>query len=376
MIDSTRYRSRQHRICDYLGAENFDVGVILDFEGLRSHSLRYLSGQPEDALLFVFAKGESLLVPWDVSMARAVAAADKLIPYETYGRSIFKCIKTVFQEGHIRRADLSGILSYPMVKALKESLPGVEVECRDGGIDETVHVMRMMKDSEEIELLRQACRITDELIEAVPILLEDEQTVSEVQVALFLEAEARKRGAEDMGFDTLAASAKRSFAIHCFPNFTSDRFGTGGLSILDFGVRFAGYTSDVTVTVARAPLNSKQEAMAAAVQQAYDLAQTLCEPGADPVLVGNQVQEFFENRGFHMPHSLGHGIGLDAHEGPLFRLSGRNSGSEKIRLMNGMVFTIEPGLYDPEAGGVRLENDFLCTEQGTEVLTSARILYL
>ena len=376
MSYSTRYRSRQQQICDYLGAESFDVGVILDFEGLRNHSLRYLSGQPEDALLFLFAKGESLLVPWDVPLARSLATADKLIPYETYGRSIFECIKTIFQEGHIGRAELSAIFSYPLVKAMKEALPGVKMECRDGGIDETIHVMRMVKDSEEIELLRQACRITDDLIEAVPVLLDDAETVSEEQVALFLEAEARKRGAEGMGFDTLAASAKRSFAIHCFPNFTSDRFGTEGFSILDFGVRFTGYTSDVTVTVARGPLNSKQEAMGAAVRQAYDLAKTLCEPGADPVQVGNQVQEFFENRGFHMPHSLGHGIGLDAHEAPLFRQLTRNDGQKKPRLLDGMVFTIEPGLYDPDQGGVRLENDFLCTEQGVEVLTSARILYL
>ena len=376
MSYSTRYRSRQQQICDYLGAESFDVGVILDFEGLRNHSLRYLSGQPEDALLFLFAKGESLLVPWDVPLARSLATADKLIPYETYGRSIFECIKAIFQERHIGRAELSGIFSYPLVKAMKEALPGVKMECRDGGIDETIHVMRMVKDSEEIELLRQACRITDDLIEAVPVLLDDAETVSEEQVALFLEAEARKRGAEGMGFDTLAASAKRSFAIHCFPNFTSDRFGTEGFSILDFGVRFAGYTSDVTVTVARGPLNSKQEAMGAAVRQAYDLAKTLCEPGADPVQVGNQVQEFFENRGFHMPHSLGHGIGLDAHEAPLFRQLTRNDGQKKPRLLDGMVFTIEPGLYDPDQGGVRLENDFLCTEQGVEVLTSARILYL
>ena len=376
MSYSTRYRSRQQQICDYLGAESFDVGVILDFEGLRNHSLRYLSGQPEDALLFLFAKGESLLVPWDVPLARSLATADKLIPYETYGRSIFECIKAILQERHIGRAELSGILSYPLVKAMKEALPGVKMECRDGGIDETIHVMRMVKDSEEIELLRQACRITDDLIEAVPVLLDDAETVSEEQVALFLEAEARKRGAEGMGFDTLAASAKRSFAIHCFPNFTSDRFGTEGFSILDFGVRFTGYTSDVTVTVARGPLNSKQEAMGAAVRQAYDLAKTLCEPGADPVQVGNQVQEFFENRGFHMPHSLGHGIGLDAHEAPLFRQLTRNDGQKKPRLLDGMVFTIEPGLYDPDQGGVRLENDFLCTEQGVEVLTSARILYL
>ncbi len=92
--------------------------------------------------------------------------------------------------------------------------------------------------------------------------------------------------------------------------------------------------------------------------------------------MGKQIQEFFENRGFHMPHSLGHGIGLDAHEAPLFRLLKRNDGQEKPRLMDGMVFAVEPGLYDPEAGGVRLENDFLCTAQGTEVLTTARILYL
>jgi len=106
----------------------------------------------------------------------------------------------------------------------------------------------------------------------VPVLLDDVENVSEVQLALFLEAEARKRGAEGMGFDTLAASAKRSFAIHCFPNFTSDRFGTEGFSILDFGVCFAGYTSDVTITVARGPLNSRQEAMGAAVQQAWKAA--------------------------------------------------------------------------------------------------------
>jgi Xaa-Pro dipeptidase len=78
-----------------------------------------------------------------------------------------------------------------------------------------------------------------------------------------------------------------------------------------------------------------------------------------------------------MPHSLGHGIGLDAHEAPLFRRTDSVGGVENRQpLEPGMVFTVEPGLYDPEAGGVRLENDLLCTEEGTEVLTSARILDL
>jgi Xaa-Pro dipeptidase len=93
--------------------------------------------------------------------------------------------------------------------------------------------------------------------------------------------------------------------------------------------------------------------------------------------VGERVQEYFEGRGFHMPHSLGHGIGLDAHEAPLFRRAGSMEGSENRRLLQpGMVFAMEPGLYDPDHGGVRLENDFLCTGKGVEILTSARILQM
>ena len=240
-----------------------------------------------------------------------------------------------------------------------------------------LNVLRMIKDPGELELLRRACEITDDLIEGVPDFLARRSEASELELAMHLETEARVRGAESMGFETIAASSRRSFAIHCFPNFTSESLLLPGLSILDFGVRYEGYTSDVTLTLARAPLTAKQEAMVEAVQQAYDRAVSLCRPGTDPVAIGEAVQEYFEKRELHMPHSLGHGIGLDAHEAPLFRRTGLVAGQEvRQQLEPGMVFTIEPGLYDPQAGGVRLENDLHCTPEGAEVLTSARILYL
>ena len=375
MINPQTYRLRQRRVFDYLSESRLETGVIVDLEGLRNRSLRYLCGQPGDALLFLFARGESLLVPWDVPLARSLATTDELIPYERYGRSLFACIESVVQERGARGIELSAALPYPLVRALVESLPGVV--CREGGIDETLKGLRMIKDPGEIEALRSACRITDELIRALPVLFKDRREVSELEVALFLEAEARRRGAEGMGFDTLAASTRRSFAIHCFPNFTSEPIAAAGLSILDFGVCYAGYTSDVTITFTQAPLSSRQQAMVEAVQEAYDLALTLCKPGTDPVLLGERIQEHFESRGFHMPHSLGHGIGLDAHEAPLFRRMGSPGSEENPQVLQpGMVFTIEPGLYDPEQGGVRLENDLLCTAEGTEVLTSARILEL
>jgi Xaa-Pro dipeptidase len=377
MIDPPVYRLRQQRIFQYLSENRLDAGVIVDLEGLRNQSLRYLCGQPGDALLFLFAGGGSLLVPWDVPLARSLATVDDLIPYERYGRSLFTCLQTVVQERRVRRADLSAAMPYPLVQALIRALPHVAIQCRHGGIDETINVLRIIKDPGEIAALRRACRITNDLIGAVPDFLAGQRTASELELALYLEAEARRRGAEGMGFDTVAASTRRSFAIHCFPNFTSEPIAVQGLSILDFGVRYDGYTSDVTLTLTRSPLTSKQEAMVEAVREAYDLALNLCKPGIDPVVVGERIQGYFESRGFHMPHSLGHGIGLDAHEAPLFRRKAAVGGGENRQALEpGMVFTIEPGLYDPEAGGVRLENDLLCTEDGTEVLTSACILEL
>jgi Xaa-Pro dipeptidase len=377
MIDPQAYRLRQQRVFHYLSQKQIEVGVIVDLEGLRNQSVRYLCGQPGDALLFLFAHGESLLVPWDAPLARVSATVDSLTPFDKYERSPYSCIESVVRERRMKQVELSAALPFPLVQALISSLPGTTLECRQKGIDETINVLRIIKDKKELILLRRACSITNELIREIPGLLGAKRKVTELELALFLEAEARRRGAEGMGFDTLAASARRSYAIHCFPNFTVETIVEKGLSILDFGVRFGGYTSDVTLTLAKKPLSSKQEAMIEAVREAYNLALELCRPGIDPVLVGERIQENFKNRGFHMPHSLGHGIGLDAHEEPSFRRSELPGNEERRQVLQpGMVFTIEPGLYDPEQGGVRLENDLLCTEQGVEVLTSAYILDL
>ena len=209
MINPQAYRLRQQKLFDYLSEKQIEVGVIVDVEGLRNRSLRYLCGQPGDALLFLFAGGESLLVPWDVPLARSLATIDTLIPYERYGRSLFSCITSVVQERGVRGVELSTTLPYALVRALIESLPGIAVRCRRGGIDEAINVMRMIKDVEEQKMLRRACRITDELIRDVPGFLGENRTVTELELALFLEAEARRRGAEGMGFDTLAASSRR-----------------------------------------------------------------------------------------------------------------------------------------------------------------------
>jgi Xaa-Pro dipeptidase len=91
MIDPQTYRLRQQRIFDTLSQRQIEAAVIVDLEGLRNQSLRYLCGQPGDALLFLFAGAESLLVPWDAPLARSLATADTLIPYEQFGWTCRQC---------------------------------------------------------------------------------------------------------------------------------------------------------------------------------------------------------------------------------------------------------------------------------------------
>ena len=176
-----------------------------------------------------------------------------------------------------------------------------------------------------------------------------------------------------MGFETLAAGPSRSWGIHPFPSSTSGSFGGNGLSILDFGVKVEGYTSDVTITIARGKLAEEQQLMIRLVEQAYEAALRAARPGASPREPAAKADEVFGSAGWRMPHALGHGIGLDAHERPLLHIQG--SGNDSA-LTEGMVFTLEPGLYHPEHGGVRWENDVLMTSKGPKVLTSATILRL
>jgi len=115
-----------------------------------------------------------------------------------------------------------------------------------------------------------------------------------------------------------------------------------------------------------------QEHMLTYIEKAYKLALGMVHEGAAARDIAVMVNAFFAKAGKSMPHGLGHGIGLDAHEGPFLHSRGDNN----WLLRPGMVITVEPGLYDPRLGGCRLENDVLVTDQGAEELTTSRIIRL
>jgi len=377
------FRQRQARLAAWLAQAGVDVCIVDDFEAQRTSTLRWLCGHPMDAVLFVFAKGKTVLVPWDVHLANQRSEVDQVIPYTEFKRSFRQAVISVLDTEGLkntapadasRKVECAQRTSHLRRQELVSDLPGMEIIIREDGFESVIGRWRTIKDESEIAALLKAAEITNALVDKVEKRIAAPGGVDglrELDIAQFLEREAVSLGAEGMGFETLAAGPGRSWAIHPFPAFTSGPFAAPGLSILDFGVKVDGYSSDVTVTVARGRLSPEQEQMIGLVSEAYDAAVTAAKLRAATRAPAAAVDALFEGAGWKMPHALGHGIGLDVHEAPLVRNQEENSDPA---LLPGMVFTMEPGLYHPDHGGVRWENDVLMTETGPRVLTRARII--
>jgi Xaa-Pro dipeptidase len=357
-----------------MAREGVAAVMFEDAEGRRDSAVRWFTGQPMDALLFLSVDKRSLLVPWDINLAMNYANADMIIPYGEFGRRSAMALKTAVEKLKLplgSKIEIPLATSYPSFLRYVGDMTDFDIICREQGAGAAAENLRALKDEEEIKKFRKGAKITNDLIDLLEKNVRSGKIKTEAGAALLIETEARKRGCEGTGFETLAAGPDRSFGIHAFPSFTGAGFGGPGLSILDFGLKYGGYTTDVTLTFAREP-NAVQEKMLALIEKAYRLALSLVIPGAAAKDIAAAVDVFFAKSKKVMPHALGHGIGLEAHEGPAIR----NRNDNGWILQPGMVFTLEPGLYDPVHGGCRLENDILLTEEGAEVLTESRIIRL
>ncbi|MDR2019929.1 MAG: M24 family metallopeptidase [Treponema sp.] len=369
------FEGRRAKLYDWMAREGAALAMFEDFEGRRDPAVRWMTGHPMDALVFLSIDRSALLVPWDVNLARRCGCADSIIPYGDFGRQPVKALRAAAEHFKIppgSKLEIPPATPYPRFLQFVEALADYDILCRNEGIAEAAEAFRAVKDEEEIRIYRRAAEITNGLIDLLEETVRGGKLKTETDAALFIEAEARNRGCEGTGFETLAAGPGRSFGIHAFPAFTGGPFAGPGLSILDFGLKYHGYTTDVTLTFAAEPLSPRQRSMVSLVERAYKLALSLVKEGAAAAEIAARVEAFFGKFRKAMPHALGHGIGLEAHEAPVLH----NREDNVWRLAPGMVITLEPGLYDSYRGGCRLENDLLVTGDGAELLTGARIIRL
>ena len=227
-----------------------------------------------------------------------------------------------------------------------------------------VERQRMVKDEEEVARLRQAALLGSTLFDTA--LKAIRPGVSEAEVAAEMEYAARRAGAEGMAFETIVAAGERSALPH--GRASKAAIPARGFVVCDFGVILAGYCSDMTRTVYLGCPSAGERDSYEAVRQAQQAAIEAVRPGRSVGEVDRAARNVLNKKGLarYFTHSTGHGVGLEIHEAP------RVARGQSEILQPGMVITIEPGVYLPGRGGVRIEDSVVVTEQGCEVLVPVR----
>ena len=220
--------------------------------------------------------------------------------------------------------------------------------------------IRAIKDDDEIMIMKKAAEISSAAIQSVVNRITPGWT--EKATAWQLEIAARENGADGIAFETIVASGENSSLPHAKPG--KRKIRKGDFVVIDFGVRYQGYCSDETCTLAFGKLTDRQKNAYQVVKDAHDRALELLRADIPGAAIDQHVRSVFgKNYVRYFTHGTGHGVGLEVHEAP--RLSSLSDDILKPR----MVFTVEPGLYLPGRWGVRIEDTVLLKENSCEKLT-------
>ncbi|RAL26581.1 M24 family metallopeptidase [Thermoflavimicrobium daqui] len=328
----------------------------------RPPNRRYISGFTGSAGTVLVTQTEMFLfvdTRYTVQ-AKSQAPNFKTIEYKRHPDRIPTIAKECNHLGVTEVAFEAEAVSFAEYQALQKGLAGLQLK----PVNQYVDKLRMIKDESEIATIRQAVAIVDRAF--AQILKEIKPGMTEVQVATRLEFLMREYGATSSSFDMIIASGKRSALPH---GVASDKvIEKGDLITLDFGALYQGYISDMTRTIMIGKPSEKQKQIYDIVLEAEMRGIQSIRPGISGVEVDAASRDYITACGYgnYFGHGLGHGIGLEVHEGPTL-----STQSEDV-LAPGMVVTVEPGIYIPELGGVRIEDDVLVTESGYEVLTQSK----
>ncbi len=263
----------------------------------------------------------------------------------------------------IRSANVIGLnsaeLSYKMFLELKS----IFKQSKFMDVSDAFEALRLIKDATEIEKIQMACDIASNIYRKIPSMLDT--GVSESSVAANMAFEMEKLGGTGVSFDTIVGFGKNSAQPHYSAG--SAELKKNQFVLCDYGTKYRKYCSDITRTLVFGRASEKQKRMYEVVKSAQELGTELCTTENTGAEVHEKVAKLINATEFkgRFIHSTGHSLGLNVHDGPGLTL--RN----KKKLEPGMVLTVEPGVYLPGLGGVRIEDDVLITKGKPRILTSA-----
>ncbi len=345
-LKKLRTRVRQH------GA---DALLVTNF-----HNVTYLTGfTGEDSFLLVTLDSATLVSDrrFTIQLAEECPGLDLVV--REPGQLMLPTVADLVEKTGV---ELLAIESASMTVGMQQALGELAPDMRFVLSGNLVEQLREVKDKSEIEATRLACRQAAKSFEAARALITPHTT--EKQLAAELEYQARRFGAKRLSFPPIVAVGARAALPHATP--TDQRIEDADFVLVDWGADSGLYVSDLTRMVVTGRLSQKFARIYEVVLDAQLAAISAIRPGATCEQIDRVARDRIEAAGYgkYFGHGLGHGIGLEVHEAP--RLS---RGQDKVVLRPGMIVTVEPGIYLPNWGGIRIEDDILVTKSGHEVLT-------
>jgi Xaa-Pro aminopeptidase len=346
---------RADRVADALGEREADVLLVTDLINVR-----WLTGfTGSSAAAVVGREGSRRFVTDFRYLTQSAEEVDPAWEREIAVDLLAGVVKGLPGSGELRVAFEDAHMSVKDHGRLAGMLrAGIELVPAGGAIE----TLRAVKDADELEAIRAAARLADDAL--TEVLGRGLVGRTEREVALDLEFTMRRMGAQAASFPPIVAAGEHGALPHATPREVTIPAGT--LVVVDWGAQLDGYASDCTRTYATGDIDPRDGQVYELVLQAQEAALAAVRPGPTGREVDAVARSIIDAAGHaeHFGHGLGHGVGLDVHEGPRLSKQGETA------LTAGMVVTVEPGVYVPGAVGVRIEDLVIVTDDGAEVVSS------
>jgi Xaa-Pro aminopeptidase len=355
-MSADRSALRRQKLLQHLKSQSIKALLVSN-----ETNVGYLTGFTGDSSYLLIGEGLCVLISdgrYTTQIAEECPDLDVYIRPQT--ETIIVAAAKVVKKARLQKLAVEADnLSLAYFETLKVEVKGLETIPSTDAVES----LRQIKDAGEIAEIRFAVRQAEKGFEVLRAQLRGELT--ELQAAHILEQAMRQFGATVAAFPPIVAVGARAALPHARP--TTGLISGADFVLIDWGASAAsGYKSDLTRVLVTDKISTKLEKVYGVVLKAQQSAIRSIRAGARCCDVDAVARKVIENAGFgkHFNHSLGHGIGLNVHEGP------RLSAASDAPLKAGMVVTVEPGIYLEGWGGVRIEDDCLVTRNGCEVLTS------
>ncbi|MDY6864320.1 MAG: aminopeptidase P family protein [Thermodesulfobacteriota bacterium] len=352
-MENKVYKNRQKKLCSVLKENNLEGIIIFGHENIF-----YLTGfAGENGIYFQNKNRVCLFVSTlYINQAKSKPGPCETIEYKDPESSLKDVLTT-----HANKAigfD-SEHTACRQIEKLKKKIKNLKITLSP--LAEELEFLRERKEERELSLIKKAVEYAEKgFSKTIPLFVPGTR---EKDLSTEMEYQIKKSGADGLAFDIIIASGKRS----AFPHAVASRkkIEHGDLVIIDFGASYGGYNSDQSITITIGMPQKKQKEIYKIVRDAQSIAIESVKPGIEIRKIDEAARGYLEKYGHgkYFCHSTGHGIGINVHESP------KIAKNQKGYIKEGMVITIEPGVYVPGWGGIRIEDMFVARDNFCEILT-------